>query len=264
MSAEPVPCVVLGGGGHARVVIEALQAGGAATPIAVLDANRALWGTKILGVPVLGGDERLPHVVQQQVRHFVVGLGGVGDNQPRRRLFDHAVASGLRPLTVCHPSAIRSPSAAIGEGTVLFPGSVVNAGVRLGLNVIVNTGAIVEHDCVVGDHAHLASGAILASAVKVGAFAHIGAGVTVRQGLFIGAGALVGAGAVVVKDVDPWVVVVGVPAHPLRGGRAPAGAAFRGRFDSGRSAAPPRFPTPSRMERRFESARRPRTRGKRT
>ena len=103
MSADAPVCAVLGGGGHARVVIDALRASGAARPIAVLDVNRALWGTEVLGVSVLGGDEVLPRLVEQQVRHFVTGLGGVGDNQPRRRLFELAVSAGLHPLTVRHP-----------------------------------------------------------------------------------------------------------------------------------------------------------------
>ena len=52
--------------------------------------------------------------------------------------------------------------------------------------------------------------------MRVGAAAHIGAGATVRQLISIGEGAVVGAGAVVVKDVPPWTVVVGVPARILK------------------------------------------------
>lgn len=209
-------CVILGGGGHARVLIDSLRASGVATPYAVLDRNRSLWGKELLGVPILGGDELLPELVSQGVTCFVVGVGAVGDNQPRRRLFELGVAHGLTPLTVCHPSAVCSPWARIGPGSVVFPLAVVNAGAILGVNVIVNTGAIVEHDCVLGDHVHIATGARLASTVRVGAGAHIGAGATVRQCISIGEGAIVGAGAVVVKDVPPRTVVVGVPARPLR------------------------------------------------
>jgi UDP-perosamine 4-acetyltransferase len=213
--------VVLGGGGHARVVIEILRESRDAVPVAILDRDPALWGTEILGVPVWGGDDRMAEVVKKTIRTFVVGVGGVGDNEPRRRLWELGVSHGLSGLTVRHPSAVCSPTAEIGAGTVLFPQAVVNAGARLGVNVIVNSAAVVEHDCVVGDHAHIATGARLASTVRVSAGAHVGAGATVRQCVTIGERAVIGAGAVVVKDVPAGAVVAGVPAKPLpRGARA--------------------------------------------
>lgn len=214
-------CVILGGGGHARVVIDCLHASGVAGPFGILDADSVRWGQTLLDVPILGGDELLPALVRCGARHFVVGVGGTGDNRPRRRLFELGVAHGLMPLTVRHPSALCSTWAQVGEGSVLCPGAIVNAGAVLGKNVVVNTGAIIEHDCVVGDHVHVATGARVCSTVRIGVGAHIGAGATVRQCLRIGAGALVGAGAVVVKDVEAGAVVAGVPAallrHPRRG-----------------------------------------------
>ena len=210
-----IRCVVLGGGGHASVVVDALLASGALDACAVLDSDSRRWGTELFGVPVRGGDELLPELVRQGVTGFVVGVGGVGDNRPRKRLFELGLAHGLQPVTVQHPSAICSTRAKVGVGTVLLAGSVVNAGAVLGVNVILNTGAIVEHDCVIGDHVHLATGAKLASTVRIGELAHIGAGATVRQCLSIGEGAVVGAGAVVVDEVAPWTVVAGVPARPL-------------------------------------------------
>lgn len=214
--AAVVRCIVLGGGGHARVVIDSLRASETAVPVAVLDSDRSLWGRELLGVPIRGGDELMRELITDGIRHFVLGLGSIGDNGPRRHLFERGLAHGFAPLTVCHPSAIRSCWAEVGSGSVLFPLAVVNAGAVLGMNVIVNTGAIVEHDCVVEDHAHIATGARLASTVRVGASAHVGAGATVRQCVTIGEGALVGAGAVVVKDVPPGATVIGVPAQPVR------------------------------------------------
>lgn len=198
------------------MLIDSLRASGVATPYAILDRNSSLWGKELLGVPIRGGDELMPELVSQGASCFVVGLGGVGDNRPRRCLFELGLAHHLTPLTVCHPSAVRSQWAQIGVGSVLYPAAVVNAGAVLGVNVIVNTGAIVEHDCLLGDHVHIATGARLASTVTVGTCAHVGAGATVRQRISIGEGAVVGAGAVLVKDVAPWTVVVGVPARPLR------------------------------------------------
>jgi UDP-perosamine 4-acetyltransferase len=197
------------------MVLDAIEGTTPSMRCAVLDPDRALWGTSVLGAPVLGGDERIADVVAAGARWFVVGLGGVKDNGPRRRLFELALGHGLQPLTVVHPRACCSSHSTVGGGSVVLPGAVINVGVRVGRNVIVNSGAVVEHHCEIGDHAHVATGARLTSTVRVGAGAHIGAGATIRQGVSLGDGCVVGAGAVVLADVAAEVTVVGVPARPM-------------------------------------------------
>ena len=211
-----VELIILVGGGHARVLIESLQASGRSDVMCALDQNPSLWGKDLMGVPVLGGDDLLPELVQQGANYFVVGLGGVGDNRPRRRLFELGLGSGLTPLTVLHKSAIISPGAKIGLGSALFPGAIVNTEALLGDNVIVNTGAIVEHGCIIGDHVHVATGSHLCGVVNLANGVHIGAGATVREGVTVGAGSIIGAGALVLQDVEPGTVMVGVPARFLK------------------------------------------------
>jgi sugar O-acyltransferase (sialic acid O-acetyltransferase NeuD family) len=210
-------CVILGGGGHAAVLVEALRAAGAAAALAILDADCSRWGQDVLGVPVRGGDDLLPTLHGQGADCFVVGLGATGVGHARRRMFEYGVSCGLEPLTVVHPAAVISPSARMGRGCQVLAGSVVQARAVLGDNVIVNTGAIVEHDCVLGDDVHLATGARLAGGVSVGRGSLVGLGAAVLQGLHVGEDAIVGGGAVVVRDVPDGVVVAGVPARPLRG-----------------------------------------------
>ncbi|MEZ4731768.1 MAG: acetyltransferase [Caldilineaceae bacterium] len=208
-------CIILGGGGHARVLIDCIHNMGDCQIHGILDPNQQLWGQLILDVRVLGGDELLAELANQQVNCFAVGVGGVGNNRPRQQLFELGLAHGLSPLLVKHSSALCSQWAEIGEGAQLLVNCIVNAGAKLGDNVLVNSGAIIEHDCVVDDHVHIATGAKLASTVSVGKGVHIGAGATVKQCVTIGNYAVVGAGAVVVHDVAPHTVVVGVPARPL-------------------------------------------------
>lgn len=202
----------MGGGGHAKVVIDCLKNRGVALPVAVLDRDTSLWGKELLGVPILGGDDLIEDLKQKGVGHFVVGVGGVGDNSVRRRVFEEGLSHGLVPLTVVHPSAVCSTSAAFGGGTVVLAGAVVNVGAVLGDNVIINTGAIVDHDCVIGDHVHIAPGVTLSGNVKIGSGAHIGTGASIRQNIHIGENSIVGAGSAVVQDVPANVIVKGVPA----------------------------------------------------
>jgi sugar O-acyltransferase (sialic acid O-acetyltransferase NeuD family) len=214
--AEEIRCVVLGGGGHGAVIIDILIASKAVVPIAVVDRDSALWGTTVLDVPVIGGDEKLADLAENGATSFVIGVGSTGKATPRQRLFKLALKAGLQAQTLCHPTAFVSKLAQLGQGAVVAAMAAVNTRATVGANVIINTGAIVEHDCVLGDHVHIATGAKLAGGVVVGDSAHIGAGAIVKEGIYIGADAIVGAGAVVIRDVAPKTTVVGVPAALLK------------------------------------------------
>lgn len=206
-------CVVIGGGGHAKMVIEALRCEGKWRPVAVTDPD-ARKGV-VAGVPIVGSDKTLPALRKKGIRAFVVGLGGVPDNRPRSSVFRTGRDAGLAPATPVHPSAIVAKSARLGAGTVVLPGAVVNPDSVVGENVIVNTGAVVEHDVRIADHAHVCPGAVLCGSVEVGEGAFIGAGAVVIQGVRIGAWSVVGAGSVVLMDVPAGVRVAGVPARPM-------------------------------------------------
>ena len=211
-----IKIIGFGAGGHARVIIEILQLNPQLELIGLLDPNQELHGKLMLGVPILGDDSLLPDLTRQGLSHFFVGLGGVGNTNPRRRLYEMASNQNLLPWNAIHPSSILSPSAQIGLGFSAMANSVVNACATIGANCILNTGAIIEHDCVIGNHVHIATGARLTSTVRVGNGVHIGAGAVIRQCISIGENAVIGAGAVVVKDVPANVTVVGVPARILK------------------------------------------------
>ena len=210
---------MLGGGGHAKVVIEALQLSRPKLKCIVVDQDQSLKGRQVLGVSIVGEDTNLTRWLSKGYSAFTIGVGGIGDNSLRRRLFDLAISCGLAPVSVAHPNAMVSSWAKIGDGVQLMAGCVVNVGASLGNNSIINSGAVVEHDCVIEDHVHVATGAQLSGNIRVESSAHIGTGAVLKQGVTIGNGAIVGAGAVVVKDVPEHVTVIGVPARPLVKGK---------------------------------------------
>lgn len=204
--------IILGAGGHSKGVIESILAQGVYSIRGLTAPANETSTEHVLGYSILGDDSLIPSLLSSGLDHFIVGLGGVGNNAPRRRLYELGITSGLTPVSTIHSAALVSESCSIASGTVVFSGAIIAADSCIGHNVIINHGAIVEHDCIVDDHVHIATGACLAGMVHVGCSAHIGAGATILQGIVVGENAIVAAGAVVAKDVNAGSMVRGVPA----------------------------------------------------
>jgi sugar O-acyltransferase (sialic acid O-acetyltransferase NeuD family) len=203
--------ILLGAGGHARVLIEALRQSGSAVSGFVTDEIETPSGN-MAGMPRLGSDAELMTRPRDDVL-LINGVGTVGDPRRRRIVFEKFHAAGFAFATVLHPSAVLAADAALGEGAQIMAGALVQPGASIGANAIINTGAVIDHDTIVGNHVHVAPGACLSGNVVVGASTHIGAGATVIQGIRIGLDALVAAGSVVVEDIAAGAVVMGVPAR---------------------------------------------------
>ncbi|MBM3582686.1 MAG: acetyltransferase [Alphaproteobacteria bacterium] len=208
------PVVVLGAGGHAKVLIASLRRLGVEVRGCVV-AETAASDCPVLGVAVLG-DESVLAGFDSAATKLVNGVGSLEPHSARKRLFERWSARGWRFASVIDPHAVVGPETILGEGVQVMAGAVVQPGVRLGPNCVLNTRAAVDHDCVIGAHVHLAPGVTLSGGVTVGDNAHLGPGATVVQGVVIGPGATVAAGATVVADVAAGARVFGVPAKSRR------------------------------------------------
>lgn len=200
---------ILGASGHGKVVADtALQAGWA--EVAFFDdawpelAHNSVW-------EVVGDTASL----LQNMADFDGIAVGIGNNRIRLAKTRELIAAEAKLATIVHPSAVVSPLAELGPGSVVFAGAVVQVDSRLGEACIINTNASVDHDCVLGDGVHICPGANLAGLVQVGEASWVGIGASVKQLVRIGRDVMVGAGAAVVADVADADSVVGVPARPI-------------------------------------------------
>ncbi|PQV52509.1 acetyltransferase [Paraburkholderia sp. BL21I4N1] len=189
---------VLGGGGHAKVVIAALTASGAS--VAGLIDPRLEIGTLMLGVPVIGGDEWMqkldPHSAQ-----LANGVGATVKSRVNRKLFDLWSAQGFSFATVLHPSAVVGAEVELAPGCQIMAGAILQPHAKIGVGTVINTSVSIDHDCVVGAHCFVAPSVTLCGGASIGEGVFVGAGATLLPGVKVGNNALIAAGAVVDTDV---------------------------------------------------------------
>jgi sugar O-acyltransferase (sialic acid O-acetyltransferase NeuD family) len=202
--------LIVGAGGHASVVMDALlrSLGGTANAFFV-DDDRKLHGRRLLGCEVLGAID----CVTPTDRFHVA----IGNNRIRRETAARLEALGATQVAIVHPAAVVSPHATVAAGAFVAAGAIVAPTGRVDAGVIVNHGAIVDHDCVVGAFSHVAPGATLGGNVHLGLEVFVGAGANLLPGVRVGNGVTIGAGAVVLADVGAGETIAGVPARRLRG-----------------------------------------------
>jgi sugar O-acyltransferase (sialic acid O-acetyltransferase NeuD family) len=206
-----LPVIILGGGGHAKVLIEALKISNI-TILGITDSDPAKHNTLVMGIPVLGDDDAVTHHLPGNIR-LVNGMGSVTVPRAKTALFERFKSQGYVFITVIHPSAVIASDVTLGEGAQIMAGAVIQPGSTIGMNTIVNTKASVDHDCHIGKHVHISPGVTLSGDVRIGDEVHIGTGATVIQGIRIGRSSLIGAGSVVVTDVPENTQYAGVPAR---------------------------------------------------
>ncbi len=202
--------LILGAGGHGKVVADVAQACGYVVA-GFVDNDPSLTGKAVAGIDVLGPISRLERIAADVgARQVAVAFG---DNRVRLEHAREARRAGLALATLVHPTASVAASAKLGDGTVVCRGASVCVESTAGVACLINTNAVVDHECVLGDAVHVCPAASLAGRVEVGEGAMVGIGSTIIQCLTVGPWATVGAGAVVTRDVAADATVVGVPAR---------------------------------------------------
>jgi UDP-perosamine 4-acetyltransferase len=205
--------VIIGAGGHARVVFEILNYDRNIEVVAFVDNVIRGSDEKIMNVPVFGDHSVLPKLLESGVKSAIIG---VGTNNIRQAHFEKIKNMDIELINAIHQSAHIGHNATIGNGVVIVTGATIATGVEIGDNVIVNTGAIIEHEDVLENHVHIAPGVVLAGRVIVKERAFIGAGSVVKEYITVGENATIGAGSVVLENIPDNAVAVGSPAKVIK------------------------------------------------
>lgn len=201
------PLVVLGGGGHASVLVDILKQQSRKI-IGIVFPDVVLQRRIMADLPHYQSDDDILKFVCSDVL-LVNGIGWLPGEQLRKELFLRFVRVGYQFETVISSQAIVSSYAEIGEGVQIMPGAIVQVGAKIGDNTIINSGAIIEHDCLIGRHNHIAPGSTLSGQVTTADQVYIGTGAKVINNLDIGPNSVIAAGAIVTKPVPGGVIVYG-------------------------------------------------------
>ncbi|MEZ6878795.1 acetyltransferase [Enterobacter sp. KBR-315C3_2022] len=192
--------VIIGSGGHSRVLAEILQKlNGKITCVVSLtppDDVGIFSNVKHLT------DAEFLKLTKGPGAPLINGIGHIPYSNIREEVYDKYSALGYNFESIVSPDAIVSPSSILSSGVQVLPGAIVQYGVQVGQNTILNTGAIIEHDSIIGANCHIAPGSVICGGVRIGHSTIIGAGAILIQGVKIGDRCIIGAGAVVTKDID--------------------------------------------------------------
>lgn len=197
--------IVVGAGGHARVVGSSLRCLGIDI-CGFLDLDFVGGHEEIFGAPVIGNLDELRRFAPD---HFDAHVA-IGDNAKRKSIVEQLHAMGYQLPPVIHPGARLNYGVRVGSGSCVCMGTSIAAAARIGEGVIVNTGATIDHEATIGDFSHIAPGSVVAGRVSVGEGVFIGMGVRVADKVSIGNEAVIGAGSLVLKDVSSGAKVIGV------------------------------------------------------
>ncbi|WP_106794993.1 acetyltransferase [Aquimarina sp. Aq78] len=206
--------LIIGASGHAKVIIETIELNANYQIHGLIDTFKPK-GKKLLGYEVLGTENYIQDLVEQGVNK---GIIAIGDNWTRFLVQTRIkkLSPDFEFITVIHPSAIISPSAIVGKGSIILASVTINAHARIGDFCIMNTDANFDHDSYIQDFSSLAPGVTIGGNVSIGTCTAISLGANIIQGITIGKHSIIGAGSLILNDIDDFKLVYGVPGKEIR------------------------------------------------
>lgn len=206
----PKDVIIIGAGGHARVIADIVKSSGD-NLVGFLDDNMDIQGNVIFEDKIVLGTTKEEDIEKYKDNYFIIGIGS---NRVRKLISEKY--PNLKYYTAIHPSSIIGSEVSINEGTAIMAGTIINTGTVVGKHCIVNTSSSLDHDNILEDYVHISPGSHLAGTVKINEGTWICAGVTIINNITIGKNNIIGAGATVIRNiVEENSTFIGVPVKKL-------------------------------------------------
>lgn len=202
--------LLIGGGGHAKSVIDSLQQTNEFEIVGILDCANKI-GKRVHGIPIIDTDGNLERYYELGVKNAFITIGSVGNSINREKIAQKIQAIGYKLPNIIDKTAILSKDLRLGIGNFIAKGVIINTEVIIENNCIINTGSIIEHECIIKEFAHIAPGSTLCGGVKIGAYTHVGASSTIIQYVSVGKNTMIGAGSIVTKSIGDNIKAFGNP-----------------------------------------------------
>lgn len=183
--------LIIGAGGHGKVVVEAAELENKYNEIAFLDDNSKV--DKIYDFHVVGKIKDYKKFKDKYKYAFVA----IGNNKVRLDLIDELLKEGFIVPSIIHPRATVSKYSKLDFGTIVLSGSIVNVNCSIGKGCILNINSTLDHDSTLEDGVHVSSGAVIRSMVRIGELSTIKAGACITQGQIIEKSTVINPGTVI-------------------------------------------------------------------
>lgn len=206
--------MVVGAGGHAKVVLDTLLLRRDEFEVACLtDSNPHLHGKKLFDIPIRGDEDCWLETLRDGIDSAIVA---VGENRVRGQISHRLKEVGFQLVNAIHPYAYVSPHAELEQGIAVMAGAIIQPGAQIHESAIINTGASIDHDCIIERNVHIAPGTHLGGNVHISEGTLVGIGTSIIPGITIGKWSVIGSGSVVKDDLCSFQLAVGVPARIVK------------------------------------------------
>lgn len=206
--------IIIGAGGQAQAVLEALESDENNKIVGYLDANKDLRGKEISGYKVLGDLSLLKSLVADKIVDSAIVA--IGESKVRRKYAKLIKEANVEAINAIHPRSTISKKAKLGKGIFIGAGVVIGPYSVIGDYSIININSVIPHYNSIGDYVNIAPGVNMGGGCKIGECSFVGIGSTIKQYTNVGANSIIGAGAVVIRDVGENVVYAGIPAKFIK------------------------------------------------
>ena len=199
--------ILIGAGGHSKSVADAINTNEMELYGFVDEHKTGMH----YGKPILGN--KIENIPDFQSYYYLVAIGDV---YARELWFNKILNMNLNTINIIDQTAVLARTAKIGTGNFIGKYAVINADSVIGDNNVINTKALVEHECMVGSHNHLSTNSVINGNVILEDRVFLGSSSVSNGQLHIGHDSIIGSGSVVIRDVESYTTVVGVPAFVIK------------------------------------------------